>query len=327
MKVGIIGAGLIGNKRARSLGDAELSLVADVDKKRAKELAEKHNCSFTTDWKEVVTSDSVDIVIVSTTNDYLAPITIEAIKNGKHTLVEKPCARNPKELLKVISVAERHNDVTVKAGFNHRFHPALMKAKEILDSGGIGKLMYIRARYGHGGRKGYEKEWRAKPEISGGGEMLDQGIHLVDLARWFAGDFDQAIGYCTTMFWDMKVEDNCFALLRNRRGQIASLHASCTEWKNLFSFEIFCKYGKLEVNGLGGSYGEETLTYYKMKPEMGIPDRFSYSWPGEDVSWKLEFGNFIEAIKKNKQPIGTLRDAYKDMKIIFDIYDWSKRHQ
>jgi predicted dehydrogenase len=326
MKVGIIGAGLIGNKRAQALGDAKLVFVADMSKDRAKKLAEKYHCNYTTDWKEVVTNDLVDIVIVSTTNDYLAPIAIEAIKNSKHVLIEKPCARSPKELSKVIKVAKQHRDIKVKVGFNHRFHPAIMKAKEIFDSGEIGKLMYIRARYGHGGRKGYDKEWRAKLEIAGGGEMLDQGMHLVDLARWFAGDFEEAIGYCKTMFWNMKVEDNCFALLKNKKGQVASLHASCTEWKNLFSFEIFCKYGKLEINGLGGSYGEETLTYYKMKPEMGIPDKFFYTWPGEDISWRLEFKDLVDAIKKNREPIGTLQDDYAAMKIIFDIYEWNKKH-
>lgn len=326
MKVGIIGAGLIGNKRAQALGDARLISVADIAKDKAKKLAEKYRCDYTTDWKKIVTNDSVDIVIVSTTNNYLAPITIEAIKNGKHVLVEKPCARNPKELLKVIKVAEQHRSLKVKVGFNHRFHPAMMKAMEIFDDGEIGELMYIRGRYGHGGRKGYAKEWRAKPEIAGGGEMLDQGIHLVDLARWFAGDFEEAVGYCKTMFWDMEVEDNCFALLKNKKGQIASLHASWTEWKNLFSFEIFCKRGKLEINGLGGSYGEETLTYYKMKPEMGIPEKFFYNWPGEDVSWRLEFKDLVDAIRKDRGPIGTLQDAYAAMKIIFDIYNYNKKH-
>jgi len=327
MNVGIVGAGLVGNKRARALGDAKLVLVADIREDRAKKLAEEHHCDYTTRWEEVVGNDSVDIVIVSTANNYLAPIAIEAIKNGKHTLIEKPGARNLEELSKVIEVARRRGDVKVKVGFNHRFHPALLRAKEIFDSGEIGELMFIRARYGHGGRKDYDKEWRAKSEIAGGGEMLDQGIHLVDLARWFAGDFDEAIGYCKTMFWDMRVEDNCFALLKNKRGQIASLHASWTEWKNLFSFEIFCKHGKLDINGLGGSYGEETLTYYKMKPEFGVPDKFVYNWPGEDVSWELEFRNFIAAIKGNKEPEGTLKDARAAMKIVFDIYKWSKEHE
>ncbi|MEW6593158.1 MAG: Gfo/Idh/MocA family oxidoreductase [Candidatus Hadarchaeota archaeon] len=326
MRVGIVGAGLIGNKRASNLGGAKLAWVADVVAERAKKLADRHDCSFTSDWREVVEDDSVDLVIVSTTNDSLAQVAIGAIKNGKHTLIEKPCARNPKELLGVINAARRRKGVKVKAGFNHRFHPALAKAKDIFDSGDAGELMYIRARYGHGGRKGYDREWRAKLEKAGGGEMLDQGIHVVDLSRWFAGDFDRAFGLCGTMFWDMEVEDNGFALLKNRKGQIAMLQTSWTEWKNLFSFEIFCRRGKLEINGLGGSYGEETLTYYKMKPELGIPDKFVYGWPGEDISWKLEFENFLDAIKNDREPLGTIKDAYAAMKIIFDIYKWNKAH-
>lgn len=326
MRVGIVGAGLVGNKRARGLGSAKLTLVADINRDRAKKLAAMHNCDHTTYWEEVVTNDSIDLVIVSTPHNYLAPIAIKAIENGKHVLIEKPGGRNLKELSKVMMAAKRHPDVKVKVGFNHRFHPAISKAREIFDSGEIGEFMYIRARYGHGGRKDYDKEWRAKPEIAGGGEMLDQGMHLVDLARWFAGDFDEAIGYCRTMFWDMEVEDNCFALLKNKKGRIASLHASWSEWKNLFSFEIFCKRGKLDISGLGGSYGEETLTYYKMKPEFGVPDKSVYTWPGEDVSWELEFRNFLEAIKKNEEPLGTLQDAYAAMKIVFDIYKWSKTH-
>ncbi len=326
MRVGIIGAGLVGNKRARGLGDAQLTMIADVVEEKARDLAKRCDCDYTTDWKEVVSNDSVDIVIVSTTNDYLAQIAIGAIKSGKHTLIEKPCARNPKELLGIIKVSKRHPEVKVKAGFNHRFHPAIMKAREILDSGEIGELMYIRGRYGHGGREGYEKEWRAKPEIAGGGEMLDQGIHLIDLSRWFAGGFEKAVGYCKTMFWDMEVEDNGFALLKNKKGQIALLHTSWTEWKNLFSFEVFCKHGKLEVNGLGGSYGEETLTHYKMKPAMGVPDKFVYNWPGKDVSWEFEFRNFVDAIEGKCKLLGTLQDAYAAIKTIFDVYKWNAKH-
>ena len=327
MRVGIVGAGLIGNKRAQFLGGAELVAVADVVEERAKELGKKHGCKYTTDWKEVVSDDSVDIIFDSTTNDYLALVAIEALKNGKHVLIEKPCARNPKELLGIIREAKRHPDLKVKAGFNHRFHPAIMKAKEIFGGGEIGELMYIRGRYGHGGRKGYEREWRAKPEIAGGGELLDQGIHLIDLSRFFAGEFEEAVGHVGTMFWDMAVEDNGFALLKNKKGQIAFLHSSWTEWKNLFSFEVFCKYGKLEVNGLGGSYGEETLTYYKMKSEMGIPDKFVYAFPGEDNSWALEFKNFVDAINGKSKISGSLQDAYAAIKLIFDIYDWSRKRK
>ncbi len=326
MRVGIVGAGLVGKKRAQSLGDAKLVMVADVIEKKAKDFGKKFGCSYTTNWKDVVNNDLVDIVIVSTPNDQLVPIAIEAIKNGKHTLIEKPCARNPKELLRVVNEARRHANVKVKAGLNHRFHPAIAKAKEILDGGEVGELMYIRGRYGHGGRKDYNTEWRAKPEIAGGGELLDQGMHLIDLSMMFAGKFGEAIGYCKTMFWDMEVEDNGFALLKNKKGQIASIHSSWTEWKNLFSFEIFCKHGKLEINGLGGSYGVETLTYYKMKPEFGVPDKYVHTWPAMDVSWELEFRNLTDAIEGKSEIFGSLQDAYETMKLIFDIYKWNTKH-
>ncbi|MDI6641211.1 MAG: Gfo/Idh/MocA family oxidoreductase [Elusimicrobiota bacterium] len=323
MNVGIIGAGLVGNKRARALCNENLVVVADVNEDRAKSLAEKHKCDYTSDWKEVVKNDNIDIVIVSTPNKYLAPITVEAIENGKHVLVEKPGATTPKDLKKMQVIAAKHK-VKVKVGFNHRFHPAVVKAKEIFDRGDAGELMFLRGRYGHGGRLGYDKEWRADPEIAGGGEMLDQGIHLIDLARMFAGDFDKAVGFTETMFWNMQVEDNCFALLRNKSGKIAFLSASWTQWKNLFSFEVFGKTGLLVIDGLGGSYGEETLTFYKMKPELGIPDKFVYKWE-EDNSWDLEFREFCSAIKEGREPVGNLDDAYKAMKLVFDIYKWSNK--
>ncbi|MFN4133597.1 MAG: Gfo/Idh/MocA family protein, partial [Candidatus Hadarchaeales archaeon] len=153
MRVGIIGAGLVGRKRAKAIGNHQLLAVADVEENRAKELAAAYGCRWTRDWKDVVEDSSIDLVIVSTTNDWLAPITTAAIKNGKHVLVEKPAARNPRELQSVIKVAKKHPEVKVKVGFNHRFHPAIQKAREIFESGKLGRLMYIRGRYGHGGRK------------------------------------------------------------------------------------------------------------------------------------------------------------------------------
>ncbi|MDP7282464.1 MAG: Gfo/Idh/MocA family oxidoreductase, partial [Candidatus Undinarchaeales archaeon] len=183
MKVGIIGCGLIGSRRADFLGEDELVIVADVNEQRAKELSEKHNCKFTTDSHEVMQNSEVEVVIIATTNQFLAEIAIDAMNNGKHCLIEKPGARTIDEYERMMNIAKT-NGVTVKIGYNHRFHPSFLKAREIVDSGEIGEVMYVRGRYGHGGRLGYEKEWRADPQKSGGGEMLDQGTHLIDLARW-----------------------------------------------------------------------------------------------------------------------------------------------
>ena len=157
----------------------------------------------------------------------------------------------------------------MRVGYNHRFHPALAKAREMVNAGAVGPLMFIRARYGHGGRVGYDREWRADPELSGGGELIDQGVHLIDLAGWFLGEFTSVEGHAATYFWNMPVDDNAFLNLRNADGATAWLQVSCSEWKNLFSFEIYGRDGKLQVDGLGGSYGLESLTYYRMLPRNG----------------------------------------------------------
>jgi predicted dehydrogenase len=238
-------------------------------------------------------------------------------------LVEKPAARNAAELASVVEAA-RAARVIVKVGFNHRFHPAFQKARELCDSGALGPLLYIRARYGHGGRPGYDREWRADPAIAGGGELLDQGVHLIDLARWFAGDFVHVQGHIGTFFWDMPVEDNGFLFLKTAQGQVAWLHASCTEWKNLFSFEIFGRDGKLQIDGLGGSYGVERLTFYRMLPPMGPPETTSWEYPGEDISWRAEFAHVLDCIAGRCRPSGSLEDALAALTVIDKVYEQNR---
>jgi predicted dehydrogenase len=204
-------------------------------------------------------------------------------------------------------------------GFNHRYHPAFLKAREIFDSGILGPLMHIRARYGHGGRTGYDREWRANPPLSGGGELIDQGVHLIDLSHWFLGDFASIEGHATTSFWDMEVDDNAFLSLRTASGQTAWLHASCTEWKNLFSFEIFGRDGKLQIDGLGGSYGTERLTFYKMLPQMGPPETICWEYPRGDESWAYEIREFLRDIAEDRIPSPSLTDAAKALEIVRTI--------
>lgn len=322
MRIGIVGCGLIGQKRAKALGPAHsVVAVADVDSGRAGRLAASYpGCTAYTDWRQVVEHSQVELVIVSTTNDMLTPVSLAAVQLGKPVLVEKPGARNAAELRPLVAAASA-STTPVKVGFNHRFHPAFLKAREIWESGELGPLMYIRARYGHGGRPGYDKEWRADPKIAGGGELLDQGVHLIDLSRWFAGDFSQVNGHVGTYFWDMPVEDNGFMLLKTPQKQVAFLAVSCTDWKNIFSFELFGRDGKLQIDGLGGSYGPETLTYYKMLPEMGPPPTFAWQWPMEDKSWSAEFDYFADCIAQGRMPEGNLHDALKALEVVQAMYD------
>lgn len=320
LRAAIIGCGLIGQKRARSLNDAQLVVCCDVNAARAETLAHAFpGASVTTDWKSVVERQDVDVVLVATTHNLLAQIAEAAAANGKHVLIEKPGARRAAELDPVLEAASK-TGALVRIGFNHRYHRSLQKAREISASGAIGDLLYIRGRYGHGGRIGYEKEWRAIPEISGGGEAVDQGIHLIDLARWFLGDLHLIGGSAPTYFWNMPVEDNAFFLLEGEARRVAFLHASWTEWKNLFSFEICGRMGKLEVSGLGGSYGTERLTHYQMLPEMGPPPTTIYEYPMADDSWTIEWLMFLEDIRLKRQPNPGIAEAQGALRIVEQLY-------
>ena len=325
MRAAVVGCGVVGGKRARALaGLGTLVAAVDVDPERARGLAAGHpGCDAGTDWAAAVARPDVDLVLVATTNESLAPVTAAAVRAGKHVLVEKPAARDPGELRGVIDAARGSRSI-VKVGFNHRFHPALRKAHALFAEGAVGPLMYVRARYGHGGRLGYDREWRADPARAGGGELLDQGVHLVDLARWFAGDFDKVAGRVGTFFWDMPVEDNGFLLLETAAGQVAWLHASCTEWKNMFSFEVFGRDGKLQVDGLGGSYGVERLTHYRMLPQMGPPETTVEEFPGEDRSWAEELSSLAACIRDGRRPEGTLDDALAALEVVHRAYRASR---
>jgi predicted dehydrogenase len=318
VKVGIVGCGLVGRKRAAAVRGHEVTLVADIDHSRARALAQETGAKVASDWRDVV-NDDVDVIIVATQHDSLAEIGLAAVEAGKHTLIEKPAGRCAAELLPIKEASERRRN-KVKIGYNHRFHPALLQARALVDEGAIGPLMYVRGRYGHGGRIGMEKEWRCQRKLSGGGELIDQGVHLIDLARWFLGELRLDYGAALTSYWPITVDDNCFLALRGASGEMAWLHASWSEWKNMFSFEIYGRDGKFTIEGLGGSYGLETLTFHRMLPQMGPPETKRWEFPPPDRSWELEFREFIRAIEEDRAPIASITDAYAALKLVDEIY-------
>jgi predicted dehydrogenase len=321
MNYAIIGCGLIGKKRLAGLpAGSKLVVACDTNLSRAEELVKLAQTGrATADFNQAVADPQVEAVIVATINSALAEVSAAAISAGKHVIVEKPAGISVREIDELIALAKNHN-VCVRVGFNHRYHPAFTQARAIFESGVMGEMMFIRARYGHGGRIGYDKEWRADPKLSGGGELIDQGIHLIDLAGWFLGEFKKVEGHATTYFWNMPVDDNAFLSLQTAKGQTAWLHVSCTEWKNLFSFEIYGRNTKLHIEGLGGSYGVEKLYHYQMKPEMGIPNTKVYEFPGPDESWKIETTKFEDDVQKKKTPDAGLNEAKAALQIVEEIY-------
>lgn len=320
IRFGIVGCGAIGHKRAKALkGLGMIAGCVDTDINKSQAFAAAYGATAFKNSKELLASANLDAIIIATLHESLAQIALGAIEAGLHVFVEKPAAKLSRELIPLM-LAAKEKGVVVRVGFNHRFHRSVQKAKEIIDSGVLGELMFIRGRYGHGGRVGYDQEWRAKPELSGGGELIDQGPHLIDLSRWFLGEFTDISGFAHTYFWNMPVDDNGFLILKTKSNQVAFLHASCTEWKNLFSMEIYGKLGKIDLSGLGGSYGIEKITHYQMTSEMGPPQTSSWEYPMEDNSWTLELSEFIKDIQLGRKASPGLEDAFEALKIVEKIY-------
>jgi len=318
MRLGIIGCGLIGRKRAAAARDHQIALVHDRDAAAAAALAAASGARVAPSAAALVEAE-LDAVIVATAHDSLSALARAAIEAGKHVLIEKPAGRCLADLLPVAEAAARHRRVA-KVGFNHRFHPAISRARALAAGGGLGPLLFLRGRYGHGGRVGYEREWRCVPELSGGGELIDQGAHLVDLSRWFLGELTLDYAATPTYYWDIKVDDNAFLALRGARGEMAWLHASWSEWKNIFSLELYGRDGKLTIEGLGGSYGTERLTLHKMLPGMGPPETTTWEFPFPDRSWELELAAFAAAVAGEPSACGDLADALAMHRIIDQAY-------
>jgi predicted dehydrogenase len=323
MRIAIIGAGLQGNRRAQALiglPDTELVIVTAKEHSSADPLARRMQCDAGAGWEDVVRRRDIDVVVVCTPPDSHAAITIAALDAGKHVLCEKPLARTIAEAETMVAAA-REKGLVLKCGFNHRHHPGVMSAKKRFDSGAIGSPIFLRAVYGICGRPGYEKEWRADPKITSGGQVMEQGIHVIDLFRWFLGEIEDVTGVVETSCWPIApLEDNAFVVCRAGAGVSASLHSSLTQWKNIFSFEVYGKEGYLAVEGLGGGYGTEKLTTGKT-----VFDRpFAYEtteFRGGDVSWKDEWLAFLNAIGSGAEPLGSGADGVEALRIVFAAYE------
>ncbi|HEX3433933.1 MAG TPA: Gfo/Idh/MocA family oxidoreductase [Solirubrobacteraceae bacterium] len=313
LSVAIVGCGLIGDKRASALA-SEDRLVGcfDVDDEVARRFSERHATPACASLEELL-SLAADVVVVAVVHDQLAGVADAAMQAGAHVLVEKPAGVSAAQIEGLIERREQTRRL-VKVGFNHRFHPGIARAAAEVRSGRHGELMHLRGRYGHGGRLGYDREWRADPERSGGGELIDQGMHLLDLTHMLAGPLPLHSAMLRTHFWDTPVEDNAALILgaaQSRTEPWALLHVSWTEWKNLFSLEIYCRTAKIQVDGLVRSYGPQRLRIYEMSPELGPPRLEEIQYPDEDGSWLREWAGFKDAIDAGDLALvdGGLEDA------------------
>lgn len=318
MKWGLIGCGVIGTRRAQALPEG-VQLVAcfDPQQKSAEAIAAFSKAQICASADEVIQKS--DAVVIAAINSALVPLIQKALDQGKHVLVEKPAARNAAEL----ATLKNPKNAVIKIGFNHRFHPAYKDLIDELKKNPEDPIMFIRAQYGNGARVGFDREWRSNVELSGGGELLDQGVHVIDLASVLVPDLKVVSGYARTHYWDMNVDDNGWGILASPQGQTFTFHVSSSEWKNEFRFEVYTRKRKYQWLGLGRSYGPEKLLIYKMKPEMGPPDFEERAYPGDDLSWKTENQNFFDAIKGKAPIFGGFEDGLKCLKIVDDIFSSS----
>ncbi len=321
MNVGIIGCGLIGNKRALSLSSKDkLISVCDIDKKKAKTLARKTGSIFQENYKDLINNNEIEVIIISTPNYMIKEIALNALKNGKHVLSEKPLGKNYIESSEIEECAIKNNRM-IYTGFNHRFHPSIIKAQKIISNGDIGKVIHIHGNYGHGGRPGMENEWRSFKKYSGGGELLDQGVHLIDLSILFQGAPEKVYGVTNNLVWDIEVEDSSSFILFNKDNTHSLLSVGWVYWKNKFEMTIYGDLGYISLIGLGGSYGPEKLIFGKRNIKGGKPDIRKFYFNNKDLSWKKEWKYFKSLIKKQS----FTKNGHKVNVIVDAIYRSSKQ--
>ncbi len=325
IKVGILGFGKMGRIRAQALestGKAKVVCVYDVDISGD----QKYPMEATHD--DLIKRDDIQAVVVSVPNFLNYDYTVKALQAGKHVFCEKPPAFTVKEVQHIREV-EAVSGRKLMYGFNHRHHDAVMKMKSLIDMGEYGKILWMRGRYGKSVDESYLNTWRAKKETAGGGILFDQGIHMLDLFLYMGARFDQVHAFVSNLYWQMDgVEDNVFAIMKNSRtGMVASLHSTMTQWRHLFSLEVFLESGYMVLNGLktsSGTYGEEELSVAKNRSKAPAAtwddeERFHFAI---DNSWKRESEHFIGAILNDEEvSIGHSGDALAVMELIEDIYN------
>lgn len=321
MRVGIVGAGLQAKRRAPEVtkfDNAEIVSITANNPDHAIPLSKQFDCNVANNWKELL-DENLDAIIICTPPDSHAEIGINAMKKGIHVLCEKPLAKTEEECHQMINASEENN-VILKCGFNHRYHPAITTIKKWIDKDEIGTLNFIRAKYGICGRDGLETEWRSNTDIVAGGQLMEQGIHLIDLMRWIMGDQEEVTCSLATLHWKIQpLEDNAFVTFKTKKDQLTNIHSSLTQWKNVFSFEVYGSDGYVEVDGLGSGYGTETAILGK-KDLNGPFEYKKIEFRRGDFSWYEEWQEFLNSINENKKPSGNGFDGLEAVRLVLAAY-------
>jgi len=326
LKVGIAGYGVVGQRRKKFIdANPYLEVVAICDQKFSKGQTIENDISIYSSYLDLL-GHGLDVLIVCLTNDVAADATIAGLKNGLHVFCEKPPGRDVEDIRNVIKASKQRPDLKLMYGFNHRYHHSVKDALRLIESGELGKVINLRGVYGKSKLITFNQDdWRTKRHIAGGGVLLDQGIHMVDLIRLFAGEFLEVSSFISNDHWGYDVEDNAYALMRSTEGVVASVNSSATQWRHRFSLDINLEKGSLILDGIlsgSKSYGAETLTVITADPENDNGDpKEQITRYNKDPSWNDEIISFSNSIVQDI-PVrsGSVNDALKTMELVYRIY-------
>jgi predicted dehydrogenase len=336
LKVGIAGYGVVGKRRRKYIDEQDSFVtvaVCDINYKESS-IKEESGAKVFTNYKDLLKED-LDVLFVCLTNDIAAEVTMAGLNKGLHVFCEKPPGRDLKDIHDVIQVEKQHPKLKLMYGFNHRYHESVKKAFEIVKTGELGRIINLRGVYGKSKIISFQSDWRTKRAIAGGGILLDQGIHMVDLIRLFVGDFEQVHSFVDNSFWHHDVEDNAYALMKTKSGVVAFLHSTATQWRHRFHLEISLEKGSIILHGiLSGtkSYGAETITiaYANHQEQGGDPREVTIRF-NEDNSWEEEISYFTDCVLRDKKiEQGSSDDAFKTMALVYKIYcadpEWKAKY-
>lgn len=327
LRVGIAGYGVVGHRRRQVVDQhPALRTVAVCDRRLEGEGRFEDGVRHYTHYRRMLDSERLDVLIVCLTNDIAAEVTIAGLESGLHVFCEKPPGRDLADIAGVVACEARHPGRILKYGFNHRYHDSVRDALRIVQSGELGRVLNLRGVYGKSTIIDFRSpdHWRTKRAIAGGGILLDQGIHMVDLLRLFGGEFDEVHAFVSNDFWKHDVEDNAFAMMRSSAGVVAMLHSSATQWRHRFSLEITLSLGMIGLSGIlsgSKSYGAETLTVVWSDPEDAGDPREQTTRYNHDPSWSDEIAEFAGCVLTGR-PVthGSSQEAMRTMEMVYRIY-------
>ncbi len=335
LRVGIAGYGIVGKRRHHFIDQhPDLVTVAVCDRNSSDSELSGRSLKKFKNYQDLIGED-LDALFVCMTNDIAPEVTIAGLESGIHVFCEKPPGRTVEDVIRVRAVEAKQPTLKLKYGFNHRYHDSVQDALNIVASGELGRVMNLRGVYGKSKfiSFGQHSDWRTKKAVAGGGILLDQGIHMVDLMRLFAGEFETIHSFVSNDYWKHDVEDNAYALMRTSDGVVAMLHSSATQWKHMFQLDITLEKGAVTLSGIlsgSKSYGDETMTVaYAAEDDQGDPKEVTTCYES-DPSWSSEIDEFATAIIEGGEIInGSSDDALRTMQLVDRIYradpDWARQ--